>query len=75
MNNLLTIVVCILIIAAFNLEVKFNPFTVKFGDWYSFFGIFFMVVSLAFFSIHFKKKGYNEAIKDVNKYYDLIEKK
>lgn len=66
MKTLITITLAILVL--FYLaepNIKFKPFSISFDAPYLPFATLFLIISLSFFGIHYRNKGYNKAVEEV----------
>lgn len=64
MKTLPFIAIAILLIYALKIEVKFNPFSFKIGDWQSVVGILLFAISFYFLNCTSRKEAYKKGVED-----------
>lgn len=63
-----TITITLVILVLFHLaepNIKFKPFSISFDAPYLPFATLFLIISLSFFGIHYRNKGYAKAVEEV----------
>lgn len=78
--NFLFIICYILLILAFffilgNIKIEFNPFSIKFLDWWKPIGIILVAIGIIFLVVGYGNKKYAEGLKNgVNQFIEQLQK-